>query len=71
MMGGDQDCSAKAVMGIHASDNDVYLLIVVRLHYTAFIYYFVKVNAVLHFISLLFNGHAYEKLVCSKHRLML
>lgn len=28
MMGGDQDCSAKAVMGIHASDSDVYLLIV-------------------------------------------
>jgi hypothetical protein len=36
MMVGDQDCSAKAVMGIHASDSDVYLLIVVRLHYTAF-----------------------------------
>jgi hypothetical protein len=37
MMGGDQDCSAKAVMGVHSSDSEAYLLIVVRLHYTAFI----------------------------------
>ena len=30
MMGGDQDCSAKAVMGIHSSGNNIYFLIVVR-----------------------------------------
>ena len=29
MMGGDQDCSAKAIMGIHSSGKDTYFLIVV------------------------------------------
>ena len=37
MMGGDKDCSAKAVVGVHASGSDAYLLIVVRLYYTFFI----------------------------------
>lgn len=36
MIGGDQDCSAKAVVGVHATGSDAYLLIVVRLYYTYF-----------------------------------
>lgn len=31
MMGGDLDNSSKAIAGIHISDNDAYLLVVVRL----------------------------------------
>jgi hypothetical protein len=38
MMGGDEDCSAKAVVGVHASGSDAYFLIVVRLYYTFFIF---------------------------------
>lgn len=37
MMGGDKDCSAKAVVGVHASGSDAYLLIVVRIYYTFFV----------------------------------
>lgn len=33
MMGGDIDCSSKGVMGIHVSDNDASLLIVVNVAY--------------------------------------
>lgn len=29
MMGGDQDCSSKGIMGIHVTDEETYLLIVV------------------------------------------
>lgn len=61
MMGGDHDCSAKAVMGIHASDSDVYLLIVVRLHYTTYLWFlYILWKSVMYFISVysLFNMHA-------------
>lgn len=62
MMGGDKDCSAKAVVGVHASGSDAYLLIVVRLYYTFFIY-LAKVNDLL----LLFHVHSQNKLAGSKH----
>jgi hypothetical protein len=63
MMGGDKDCSAKAVVGIHASDSDTYFLIVVRLYYT----FFVCCNSQRFSCLLLLHGFAWNKLAGSKH----
>jgi hypothetical protein len=64
MMGGDKDCSAKAVVGVHASGSDAYFLIVVRLYHVLHIVYILLRSVI---CLCLFNPYPWNKAAGSKH----